>query len=91
MGYWARSTGLVVRHPTLWWTAARQALRMSRPGWWHRPPFVPRPDPEYLRYRMETQYGPADSEVGGEPDPHDVLVYLRWCRAMSHQARRARR
>jgi hypothetical protein len=36
---------------------------------------VPVPDPEYLRFRFETQYGPS-----GEPDPHDLVTYLEWCR-----------
>jgi len=52
-----------------------QTLRLARPGWWRRRPFLPLPDPGYLRFRLETGYGPA-----GEPEPDDVLAYLRWCR-----------
>jgi hypothetical protein len=48
---------------------------MSRPRWWRRPPFLPVPDADYVRFRLETQYG-----TGGAPDPADVVVYLRWCR-----------
>ena len=48
---------------------------MSRPRWWRRAPFLPIPDADYLRFRLETQYG-----TGGAPDPDDVVVYLRWCR-----------
>jgi hypothetical protein len=70
-----RVVGAVLAHPSLWPTAVRQAARMSRPGWWRRPPFLPVPDPDYVRFRVETQYG-AD----GTPDPVDVLTFLRWCR-----------
>jgi hypothetical protein len=34
------------------------------------------PDPAYLAFRLETQYG-SDPAV----DPDDVVAYLRWCRA----------
>ncbi len=71
----ARAVVAVVAHPSLWPTALRQAARASRPRWWRRPPYLPIPDTDYLRFRLETQYG-AD----GVADPHDVLVYLRWCR-----------
>ncbi len=71
----ARAVAAVVAHPSLWPTALRQAARASRPRWWRRPPYLPIPDPDYLRFRLETQYG-----VDGVRDPKDVLVYLRWCR-----------
>ena len=48
----------------LWATALRQGVRMCPPGWWRRPPFLPLPDREYLRFRLETQYG-----SGGPDDP----------------------
>jgi len=48
---------------------------MSRPGWWHRPPFLPVPDEAYVRFRLQTAYGQR-----GEPHPEDVVSYLRWCR-----------
>ena len=70
-----RIVGAVLVHPTLWPVALRQAARASRPHWWRRAPFLPVPDADYLRFRLETQYG-----TGGVPDPDDVVVYLRWCR-----------
>jgi hypothetical protein len=70
-----RIVGTVLAHPSLWAVALRQAARASRPRWWRRAPFLPIPDPDYLRFRLETQYG-----SGGVPDPDDVVVYLRWCR-----------
>jgi hypothetical protein len=73
--FWLTATGRLARHPSLWPTAVRQAGRLSRPGWWRRPPFVPLPDRDYLRFRLETQYGAT-----GIADPDDLVVYLRWCR-----------
>ena len=55
----------------------RQALRLARPGWWRRPPFLPLPDPAYLRFRMETAYGGAGDQP---PRSADLVTYLRWCR-----------
>ena len=47
--FWWRATLLVLVRPRLWWTALRQALRLARPRWWASAPFVPVPDPDYLR------------------------------------------
>ena len=66
----------VARHPSLWPTAARVARRTATRGWWRRPPFLPVPSGEYLRFRMVTQYG----DGAGRPVPADVLAYLGWCR-----------
>lgn len=71
-----RATLLVVARPSLWATAIRQAFRLARPGWWRRAPFLPVPDADYLRFRFETQYGPAPPVAG------DVITYLEWCRNM---------
>jgi len=73
--FWWRATLLVLARPRLWLTALRQAQRLARPRWWARMPFLPLPDPDYLRFRFETQYG---SE--GRPDPHDLVDYLAWCK-----------
>lgn len=67
----------VARHPSLWTTAAREALVLAEPGWWRRRPFLPLPPPEYLRFRLQTAYG-GDGQAGPEPD--DLVTYLRWCR-----------
>jgi hypothetical protein len=76
-GWWLRVAGALVRHPGLWGTAASQALRLAGPGWWHRRPFLPLPDPAYLRFRLETQYG-----NDREPEAADVVTYLHWCRGI---------
>lgn len=66
----------VARRPTLWPTALHQAWVLAPTGWWRRKPFLPLPDPAYLRFRLVTQYGDA----AHPPTPGDVVTYLRWCR-----------
>lgn len=66
----------VLRHPGLWPTAVRLLRRTVRRGWWRRPPFLPLPSSEYVRFRLVTQYGDPAAEPTGE----DVVAYLRWCR-----------
>ncbi len=65
----------VVRVPSLWPTALRQAARAVPRRWWRHRPHLPVPSADYLRFRMETQYG-ATGPVAGE----DVVTFLRWCR-----------
>ena len=74
---WVPATWAVVRRPSLWGTAARQASRLARPGWWRRRPFLPLPDPGYLRFRMQTAYGEAGQQP---PVASDLVAYLHWCR-----------
>jgi len=66
--------GVAGRAARLWAAAAGQVVRLARPRWWRRWPPVPAPDPHYLRFRLQTQYGDPDRE----PEPADVLAYLRW-------------
>jgi hypothetical protein len=79
--FWLRAALLVVARPALWRTALRQAQRLARPAWWRRPPFLPLPDPAYLQFRFETQYG-----TEARPDPRDLVTYLEWCRDMGTYA-----
>ena len=75
---WLRAAALaVLRRPDLWLTAVRQLAVLATPGWWRRAPRLPLPDPDYLRFRLQTAYGDADRP----PEPHDVVTYLHWCRA----------
>jgi hypothetical protein len=75
-GWARRAVTTVARHPSLWPTAARQVRRLAAPGWWRRRPFLPLPDQAYLRFRMQTAYG----DGGHDPEPDDLVTYLRWCR-----------
>ena len=70
-------------HPGLWATGLRQVAVLARPGWWRRPPVLPLPDADYLRFRMETAYGGAGDEPLAAPD---LVAYLRWCRAVRAHA-----
>ena len=76
---WAlAAVGAVLRHPSLWRTGLRQVRLLAQPGWWRRRPFLPVPDPAYLRFRLETAYGGRGDQV---PAPDDLVAYLRWVRA----------
>ena len=77
--WWLRAGLAVARRPSLWTTALGQVRRMAPAGWWRRSPFLPVPSEDYLRFRLETQYG-SDGEVR----PEDVVTYLRWCREFRH-------
>jgi hypothetical protein len=71
-----RVTAALAAHPSLWFTAARQAGRLVPHHWWRRRPYLPLPSRSYLEFRMVTQYG----DISHRPEPEDVLNYLRWCR-----------
>jgi hypothetical protein len=70
--------GAVLRRPSLWVTALRQARAMAAPGWWRRPPFVPVPPRDYLRFRLQTAYG---GDGRGPIQVDDLVTYLHWCRS----------
>lgn len=76
-GFGSKVVWAVARRPELWLIALRMLGRMAPPGWWRRRPFLPLPDPGYLKFRLETQYG-NDHEL----EPADVITYLTWCREM---------
>jgi len=69
--------GAVLVRPGLWVTGLTVLFRLARPGWWRRWPPVPRADPSYWQFRMETVYG---GDGSGRPPTADALAYLRWCR-----------
>mgnify|MGYP006893242691 CR=1 FL=1 len=64
----------VICRPSLWITALTQLSRLTPRRWWARAPFLPVPTPEYIRFRVLTQYG----ERGHALEVVDVLSYLRW-------------
>ena len=66
----------VAGHPRLWPVALRQWRRTTPAGWWRRRPFLPVPSPEYLRFRLVTQYGDSEARASAA----DVVNYLAWCR-----------
>jgi hypothetical protein len=52
----------------------RVAWRFRVRGWWRRPPFLPVPSRDYVRWRMYTAYGDEDAV----PPADDVIRYARW-------------
>ena len=82
-GWVARAFVAVLLRPGLWRIAVVQLFRLAVPGWWRRWPPLPLPDPAYLRFRLQTQYGDPDRE----PAPSDLLTYLHWCRGYGKVAR----
>ena len=81
--WFARAALVLLRRPSLWGTAVGQLFRLAAPGWWRRWPPLPAPDPSYLRFRLQTQYGDADRE----PEPADLVTYLHWCKGYGKVAR----
>lgn len=73
----------VAARPSLWATALAQLFVLAPRGWWRRRPYVPKPDPDYLAFRLQTMYGDPEHV----PEPADVVTYLKWCRTMRGLAR----
>ncbi|MEP6509212.1 MAG: hypothetical protein ABJC63_13390 [Gemmatimonadales bacterium] len=60
--------------PRLGIDLVRVAWRFRSRGWYTRFPFLPIPDPLYIRWRMYTAYGDYDAI----PPAGDVERYARW-------------
>ena len=75
---WARlAVALVTRavaSPALAADLLRIAWRFRARSWYRRPPFLPLPPREYVRWRMHTAYGDHDAV----PPVEDVVRYARW-------------
>ncbi|GAC1412616.1 MAG: hypothetical protein PVSMB1_11110 [Gemmatimonadaceae bacterium] len=75
---WLRLTfGLAmraVRRPPLALNLIRVAWRFRSNAWYRQFPFLPLPDPTYLRWRMYTAYG----DYNAVPSVTDVERYARW-------------
>jgi hypothetical protein len=66
-----------IRRPQLLLELVRVAWRFRSNDWYRRFPFLPVPDPTYLRWRMYTAYGDYDAV----PPVTDVERYARWASA----------
>ena len=75
---WLRLTLTLVLHalrsPGLGVDLLRVAWRFRRRRWFLRPPFLPLPSTDYVRWRMHTAYGTHDAV----PPAADVERYARW-------------
>lgn len=79
-GSWA---GLAARLAVRSLVSPRLALDLLKTGWafrrrawWKMAPFLPLPDPTYLRWRMYTAYG----DERAVPPLEDVIRFARWRR-----------
>lgn len=63
-----------VAHPATGVALARVGWRFRRRDWFRRFPFLPLPDPAYMRWRMYTAYGRDDAV----PPADDVIRFARW-------------
>jgi hypothetical protein len=63
-----------LRSPSLAADLLRVAWRFRVRGWYRRPPFLPIPSRDYVRWRMYTAYGDYDAV----PPAEDVIRYARW-------------
>lgn len=63
-----------ITRPRLGIDLLRVAWRFRRRDWHTRFPFLPVPDPTYIRWRMYTAYGDYDAI----PPARDVERYARW-------------
>jgi hypothetical protein len=79
-GSWSALTRrLVLRalvSPRLALDLVKAAWAFRRRGWWRQAPFLPLPDPTYLRWRMYTAYG----DESAVPPLRDVIRFARWRR-----------
>jgi len=63
-----------LRHPSLAVDLARVSWRFRNRHWYRRPPFIPIPDRDYVRWRMDTAYGSPEAM----PSVRDAERYVRW-------------
>jgi len=61
-------------HPRDGVSLLRVGWRFRRRRWYLRPPFLPVPAMDYVRWRMLTAYG----DERAIPPLHDVVRYARW-------------
>jgi hypothetical protein len=71
-----RCAAAVIGRPSLWLTAVRQYRASVPRRWWVRRPHLPVPPAEYVKFRLQTQYGSGEHHI----EAADVLNYLSWCK-----------
>lgn len=77
---YARLTLRAFVNPRLALDLVRLAWSFRRRDWYRRPPFLPLPPPEYMRWRMFTAYG----DEAAVPPVEDVVRFARWRRETMH-------
>lgn len=79
-GLFARLALRAVVNPRLALDLIRLTYSFRARDWYRRPPFVPWPPREYVRWRMFTAYGDEDAV----PPVEDVINFARWRRETMH-------
>ncbi len=75
-GLTARLALRAILNPRLAVDLARLAWSFRARDWYRRPPFLPLPPREYMRWRMFTAYG----DEAAVPPVSDVVQFARWRR-----------
>lgn len=82
-GWPALAARLLLRalvNPRLALDLVRLAWSFRARAWYRRPPFLPLPPREYVRWRMYTAYG----DEHAVPPLEDVVRFARWRRETMH-------
>lgn len=74
----ATLAGRALLRPRLALDLLATAWAFRRRHWFRIAPFLPLPDPTYLRWRMYTAYG----DEGAVPPAEDVIRFARWRRKL---------
>ena len=75
-GLMATLAGRALLNPRTGLDLLKMGWAFRRRAWWRRAPFLPVPDPTYLRWRMYTAYG----DELAVPPAIDVVRFARWRR-----------
>ena len=76
----ARLALRAVGNPRLAFDLVRLTWSFRARDWYRRPPFLPLPPREYLRWRMFTAYGDEQAV----PTVEDIVRFARWRRETMH-------
>ena len=76
LGLTARLAARALVRPRLALDLLATGWAFRRRRWWLRPPFLPLPDREYLRWRMYTAY----ADENAIPPADDVVRFATWRR-----------
>lgn len=74
---------LALRRPWLWPALLSAAWAFRPKSWYRRPPFLPLPSGEYVRWRLETAYG----EPGAVPPADEIERFVIWSARMRRRMR----
>lgn len=80
LGLMVRLTLRAVVNPRLALDLLRLAWAFRANRWYRRPPYLPVPPKEYVRWRMYTAYGDEEAI----PPAEDIIRFATWRRRVMH-------